>query len=464
MLTRSKNLFPIGLLLLALTAPFSKPLACAAQTVGDSPSRSGVSNVSTREGWDAGMPDSTPTQAAPKTGGPTGGLSKLADQVQVFNRNAPTRETWTTINLGTKYLKAVVGGFEQGAMIGFGLQATSADRLRFVELRATAFTSPNLYRRFEGEAYIPKVFDEKTHADVWFDYLRRTKDNFFGIGPLIANTAQTNYDLERRSFNATLYHDFTPRIQAGGYVSVANTSSYRGQKDRDIPIDLLFSGNPNTVPVARWAPGLLEITKILSYGGFVQYDLRNASRGLTKGAYFYGRVGSSEGLKHKLDFSDYGWLEAELDARGYIPLFSDKTSLAVRGYATLKDPRGGSQIPFYDLSFLGGRMYGRGFKDFRYHGNNLALGSAELRRTIWTQSEERGLDAFGFGEAGQVWGDNRSQTDPLILANRDFESKSWRASVGGGLQYRYSRSLAGRVEVGHSHERNLIYVSLTRGF
>ena len=92
------------------------------------------------------------------------------------------------------------------------------------------------------------------------------------------------------------------------------------------------------------------------------------------------------------------------------------------------------------------------------------LASAELRQTIWTQREDRGLDVFGFGDAGQVWGDNRSQADPAILANRRFDRANWRASVGGGLQYRYSSRLAGRIEVGHSHERNLIYFSITRGF
>ncbi len=257
--------------------------------------------------------------------------------------------------------------------------------------------------------------------------------------------------------------DFTERFQVGGYFSESNSATYRGQKDKDIPIDTLFSGDPSTIPVARWAPGLLTNAKIISYGGFAEYDLRNNSRGLTKGAYFYGRIGSSEGLKDKAAFSDYGWLEAELDARGYIPLGSDKTSLAVRGYASLKDPKGDSQIPFYDLSFLGGRMYGRGFKTFRFRGNNLALGSAELRQTVWTQNEDRGLDVFGFGDAGQVWGDNPSQTDPSILANQDFSSRNWRASVGGGFQYRYSKRFAGRVEIGHSHERNLIYFSITRG-
>ena len=470
MTTRSMNLLPCFLFTAALVTLISIPGRCAAQvadaSAGTNTPASGASGPTATGAKEApaGTPDSATTQTTPQAGSAQGGIAGLASRVKVFNRNGPTRESWNTIDLGTKYFRAVVGGFEQGALIGLGVQLTTADSIRFVEFRLTALTSPNLYRRFEGEAYFPRVFDENTHADVWFDYLRRTKDNFFGIGSLIPNTSQTNFDLEERSYNASLYHDFAERLQVGGYFSLSNSATYRGQKDRDIPIDRLFSGDPGTVPVARWAPGLLINAKILSYGGFAAYDLRDNSRGLTKGAYFYGRIGSAQGLKDEPAFSDYGWLEAELDARGYIPLGSDKTSLAVRGYASLKDPRGGSQIPFYDQSCLGGRMYGRGFKTFRCRGDNMALGSAELRQTVWTQSEDRGLDVFGFGDGGQVWGDNRSRTDPAILANQDFDSRKWRASVGGGFQYRYSKSFAGRVEVGHSHERNLIYFSITRGF
>jgi hypothetical protein len=460
MTNKSRNLLTFCMGAIALMVLVSMPNHCAAQS---HESDSGANRV---QETDTGAGAPATGQSTPQSNSPQGGgISGLASRVKSFSRNGPTREGWNTIDLGTKYARAVVGGgFDQGAIIGLGVQLTTADAIRFVEFRATAVTSPNLYRRFEGEAYFPRVFDEKTHADVWFDYLRRTKDNFFGIGSLIPNTSQTNFDLEQRSYNASIYHDFPRSIQVGGYFSLSNSATYRGQNDKDIPIDTLFSGDPNTVPVTKWAPGLLTNTKILSYGGFAVYDLRNNSRGLTKGAYFYGRLGSSQGLKNDSAFSDYGWLEAELDARGYIPLKSDKTSLAVRGYASLKDPRGGSQIPFYDQSFLGGRMYGRGFKNYRYRGDNMVLGSAELRQTVWTQSEDRGLDVFGFGDAGQVWGDNRSQTDPAILANQDFDSRNWRASVGGGVQYRYSNGFAGRVEIGHSHERNLIYFSITRGF
>lgn len=402
--------------------------------------------------------DPASTQSTPQAGSPQSGI---ASRVKDFSRNAPTRQSWTAINLGTKYANAVFGGLSG---FGIGVQVTTADLFRFVEFRATALTSTRLYWRFEGEAYFPEVFHKNTHADVWFDYTRRTKENFYGIGPRIPNTSQTNFDLEERSYKATLYHDFSHNLQAGGYFRLSNSATYKGQRDSDIPIDQLFSGDPDTVPISQWAPGLFTNNKILSYGGFAEYDLRNNSRGLTKGAYFYGRLGSAEGLKNDNAFSDYGWLEAELDGRGYIPLGSDKTSFALRGYASLKNPRGGSQIPFYDLSFLGGRMDVRGFRRFRFRGNNSALGSAELRQTVWTQSEERGLDVFGFGDAGQVWGDNRSQTDPSILANQEFDSRNWRASIGGGLQYRYSKSLAARIEIGHSNERNLVYFSITRGF
>jgi hypothetical protein len=475
MTNQPKNILPAWLAAIAIMAVLSRSIPCSAQEADANHSAKTVasraansspldSNARGAHATEALTADPSTTPGVPPGAGGQSGAAGLAGRVSSFNRNGPTRETWTTIDLGTKYVKAVLGGFEQGAVLGLGLQFTTADLFRFVEFRATALTSPILYRRFEGEAYIPRVFDKKTHGDIWFDYLRRTKDDFFGIGPRIPNTSQTNFDLEQRSYNTSLYHDFTPRIQAGGYFSESNSATYRGERHRDIPIDRLFSGDQSTVPASEWTPGLLTNARTISYGAFGVYDLRNNSRGLTKGAYFYGRIGSAQGLKDKTAFSDYGWLEAELDARGYIPLGSDKTSLAVRGYADLKGARGASQIPFYDLSFLGGRIYGRGFKNFRFRDNNLVLGSAELRQTILSQSENRGLDVFAFGDAGQVWGDNRSQTDPTILANRGFDSKNWRAAVGGGLQYRYSSSLAGRIEVGHSNERNLIYVSITRGF
>lgn len=221
MITKSRNLLPACLFAIALSALVSMPTLCIAQMVGVTKSPTLAPAQASTDGsktssmdeaevgtTDAASPQATP-QSTPRAGSPSTGISGLASRVKVFDRNGPTRESWNTIDLGTKYFRAVVGGFEQGASIGFGIQLTTADKFRFVEFRATALTSPNLYRRFEGDAYFPRVFDKNTHADVWFDYLRRTKDNFFGIGSLLPNTSQTNFDLEQRSrCTMTLPSDF----------------------------------------------------------------------------------------------------------------------------------------------------------------------------------------------------------------------------------------------------------------
>jgi hemolysin activation/secretion protein len=113
---------------------------------------------------------------------------------------------------------------------------------------------------------------------------------------------------------------------------------------------------------------------------------------------------------------------------------------------------------------MGGREYLRGYQSYRFRGHNMLLFSTELRRTVYSKTDTRGLDVFGFADSGQVWGDARSLTDPLILENRDFSSSNWHSGVGGGLQYRHSGTLAARLEVGHSNEGTIIYISMSRGF
>jgi len=391
--------------------------------------------------------------------------SSMKDRVTDRGRKFPARDNWTAIEI-VKHVNGIFGGLEQGAGPGFGIELTTDDSIPGIEFRATMLTSDKLYRRFEGEAYIPKIGDEKTHADFWCGYLRRTEDNFFGIGAFTPLSAKTNFDIERRSVNGGLYRDFTENLQAGIYVSYINSDAYGGQSSKSPSIDTVFSNSPSVVPITLWTPGLHSGSKVIAYGLFGEYDRRNYENGLTKGFYFYGRFGSVDGLdKGNGIFSDYGWFDGQFDARGYIPLFSNKTSLAVRVAADLRDPKGGSQIPFYDLSFLGGFRYVRGYHTYRYRGNNALIVNVELRQTVYSfKKEHRGLDLIGFGDAGQVWGGNRSTTDPTILGNANFASRKWKAGVGGGIQYRHTRSLVVRFDVAASQDGPRTYISISRGF
>ncbi|MEK7831191.1 MAG: BamA/TamA family outer membrane protein, partial [Acidobacteriota bacterium] len=283
------------------------------------------------------------------------------------------------------------------------------------------------------------------------------------IGPRTPETPETNFAVEERSYNFSLYHDIFPGSQIGVYARVANSAGYRGENEDDTPIDTLFSGQPTISPVTRWLPGLNNNAKIFSYGVFAEFDGRKNEKGLTRGYYGYYRFASHEGLKNDL-FSDFGWNEIESDTRGYLPLGSDSTSFAFRFYTETKDPKRGSQIPFYEQAYFGGRSHGRGFANFRFRGNNSILLSVEPRQTVWKQKETRGVDVFAFGDFGQVWGDNRSRTNPQVLANDVSDSRNWRTGFGGGLQYRWNKSVAVRIEYGRSNETGRIYFSMSRGF
>ncbi|HQR38889.1 MAG TPA: BamA/TamA family outer membrane protein [Blastocatellia bacterium] len=414
--------------------------------------------------WDgilvAPPPAPTPGQ------GPSGSVNVGSRKITFTNHGTyvPAREDRTIINFGLKHVNAVFGGLEQGAHIGLGVELTTADSIKWVELSGTAIVSFKLYRRFEVGAYFPKIGDEKTHARVTFDYLRRTEDNFFGIGPRTSESDRTDYDRESRTYGAAIYRDFVGRLTAGVYATIANTSIYAGQSNDYPSTTAVFSGSPSVVPVTLFAPGLDGGSRILEYGVGVEYDARDDSRGLTRGAYLFGRLGTADGLDKANTFSDFGWLVAEVDGRAYVPLGGDRTSFAVRGTVDVQDPKGGSQIPFYDMAYLGGRRHLRGFNTYRFRGNSAVLFSAELRRTVWAQEETKGVDVFAFNDSGAVWGDNRSTTNPTVLENDELRGRNWRFGFGGGVQYRYSKDVAVRIELAQSNEKTAFYFSISRGF
>jgi hypothetical protein len=411
------------------------------------------------------IPLATPTPGLAPTQ-----IGNLNDRVKNLSRNAPRRESITGINVGTKYINGLFGGMEQGAGFPFGVEFTTADALPGVELRARAYLSTRTYRKFEGSIFFPKIGNEKTQAEIWYAYLRRTRDHFFGIGALTPKTNATNLDLEHRSFNAFLSHKPVKQLEIGGYFRAFDASTYSGKNKKEPAIETLFSGSPAATPLTRYVPGLFfnarsNNIKVAGAGVYTEYDARNDESGLTQGGYAYARLGAYDSFDvNPLALADYGWTEVELDGRGYVPLGSRKTSLAVRAYADLRNPRNGKQIPVYEMPWLGGRNHLRGYQNFRFRGNNLLLLIGEFRQTVWAQKETRGVDVFVFVDNGKIWGDTRSATNPLILANDKFSDQPLRVQPGAGVQYRFNKAFGARLDFAKSNERTMVYFSVSRGF
>lgn len=469
---RKQTLPLIGLLLLGLIVVTPQ---CLAQTASVGESKEGSKTLGdykltvptlkdndSAAGAAAGTPAPSPA--------PQAGISSLSSRAISRDRNGPRRESLQAFKV-VKYLNGVAGGFEQqGAGFGVGLEATTADLIPFVEAYGRALVSTRLYRTGEAGVYINP--QGKTKGNVYFNYTRRTQDNFFGIGPRTSELLETDYATEQRSIGGNVSHKFFKFLEGGLYGRFSNTGAFKSvNTDRnDIVINALFTGNPRTTDLTRFLPGLNQNVELVTYGGYGELDLRNNDKGLTRGGYFYGRIGSVEGIENgSNNFNDFGWLETELDGRVYIPVLSRKTSVALRAYADLRNPRGGSQIPFYELASIGGRNNLRGFDNLRFRGENLAVFSAEIRQTIWTMDEDQGIDLVGWVDGGQVWGDNRNKINPLLASplirqNDRFLDENYRIGAGGGVTYRFNKSTAFRADVGASNEKVQAYFSVSRGF
>jgi hypothetical protein len=341
-------------------------------------------------------------------------------------RQVPLRETLTAVGVGTRYAHAIFGGFEQGSGIGGGLQFTTAAAIPAVELRATVLGTTRRDRRWDLEAFLPHIAGSRNHADVWFSELHRRTD-FYGVGARTSEDLEAEFTVDRRSYQGSFSRDLTEHLQGGIYSQMMDTRGVLRADRTD--------------------------SRILTYGTFLSYDTRDNSIGLTRGLNLFGRVASADGVGRRNGAANYRWREVELDARAYAPLGSPRTSLLLRSRGQLKTPAGGGDaIPYYDLSWLGGRQYLRGYHSYRFRDNNVILVSSELQRTVYWITNVRGIDVFASADAGQVWG------------TEHFDSRNWQSGFGGGLQYRHSRTVAARVEAGRSRERVAFYASVSRGF
>lgn len=377
-------------------------------------------------------------------------------------QQVPAREHVTPVRLATTYARAIIGGFEQGAGLGGGVQVTTAGMLPFLEVRAAALTSTQLFRRLEVEALVPFVWSSRQHVSFRAIDLHRDVD-FASLGAETAADVQTHFALAQRSYQGTFTRDLAPHLQGGAYAQMASTLTSPGRATSDPRIGTGFS-NLACGTTERCLPGFLARTRILSYGAYLAFDNRDDSVGLTRGVNVYARAADARGLDAHAEEPTYGWLDTEVDARVYIPLGSPRTSLLARSRLQFKTPKAGDQqIPFYDLSSLGGRTSLRGYHSYRFRANNAALLSSEVQRTIRTFSPARGLDLLVSADAGQVWGDNRLTIDQSTTPSR-FSRHNWHAGVGAGVQFRYSRHFAARLEISRSHERTFTYAAVARGF
>jgi outer membrane protein assembly factor BamA len=118
-------------------------------------------------------------------------------------------------------------------------------------------------------------------------------------------------------------------------------------------------------------------------------------------------------------------------------------------------------IPFFELSSLGGDDTMRGYFPHRFLGKGSALVNAEYRlklvdfnfRKLWDVS----IDGVGFGDVGRVYEDSSD----FLHHTLDHV----RYSYGGGLRLALSSGLVARIDAGFSpEEKGLVYLTFGHTF
>jgi outer membrane protein assembly factor BamA len=168
--------------------------------------------------------------------------------------------------------------------------------------------------------------------------------------------------------------------------------------------------------------------------------------------------------------SDYEFTRFSVDASYLLPLLTRRQLLAFRlgGVHMLGDV---DDIPFYELTDLGGSDSLRGFFGERFLGKSRLLGTVEYRLklldfpffNIWQVR----IDGVGFVEAGRVFLDSDDIADQFAV-NDQFISRlsdNFRYSYGGGLRIALGQAILARIDVGFSDEESaLVYLTFGHTF
>ncbi len=129
------------------------------------------------------------------------------------------------------------------------------------------------------------------------------------------------------------------------------------------------------------------------------------------------------------------------------------------------------QIPFWELSELGGRSTLRGFPPHRFVGTKRILANAEVRYLLtefdFIHLWRIRIDGALFGDGGRVFIDKNALVSEFGLDQEVVESQTdrFQYSLGCGLHIGFSESLLARIDIGFSDENTgLVFLSFGQIF
>jgi outer membrane protein assembly factor BamA len=284
----------------------------------------------------------------------------------------------------------------------------------------------------------PTLFDPRYLFRGFGLYENDRTARFFGIGANSSEQDQTNYTLRQVGGEAQFGRRLMPELIASLTERLRSVTIRRGAVDSLPFLQDVFADIPGEDGSFVWAHRLA-----------LTYDTRNSQITPTEGRF--GQVFievADEAIGSKASFVRYG-----LEGRWLWPQLGERLVLAVRG---LLDRVDGANVPFFELSELGGDETLRGFGENRFLDEGRVLVNAEERLKVYQinyGNVRTDIELAVFTDIGRVF-HNFS----------DLGSGRIQAVVGGGIRFLAASQIVAKIDVGIGSEGVAVFTGLDYPF
>ncbi len=301
---------------------------------------------------------------------------------------------------------------------------------------------------------VPHFFDDTAIFVLQGEYLFDPAKEFFGLGnneagpdPLSTN----EYRLLTALATVALRPRQLPRLTLGVTGGFTDVRIARGD---------LENLTPSTVDVF---PELVGIhggrTNPIAFS--LVYNNREEITRPTRGWNFIAKV---QHVNRQLG-NDFQFTRYILDASYLYPLMTRRQVLGLRvGGEYIGSKRG--QVPFYELSSLGGAETVRGFFLDRFLGRSRVMINGEYRLKLFDfpffDLWRVRIDGVAFGDMGRVFIDGSDLSRQFRLNRETVPDifRDFRYSYGGGTRIALGEAILARIDVGFSKEETaLVYLT-----
>lgn len=248
--------------------------------------------------------------------------------------------------------------------------------------------------------------------------------NYYGPGPDSEKTGRSIYRLEDTSIDTTVAVKPVKHVRLGASAGYLFLNVGPGSNDNFASADQQYS--------PAFTPGINHQANSFRYGFFGQIDYRDNPGGPRSGGSYTAQYNIYDDRElNRFDFS-----RLTVDLQQYFPFFNKRRVVALRARTNHSFVRDGQAVPFYLQNVLGGNSDLRGYRPFRFYGDNSFLMNAEWRWEVFS-----GMDMALFADAGKVF-----------QHHNEFNLKNLESTVGIGMRFNARNNTFIRLDVGFSHE------------